>query len=88
MILAGVVTAVPLLLFSSAAHSIPLSTMGILQYVAPTIQFFLGVFIYGEPFNLERLVGFVIIWVALVIFTAGGFYEQRRQAAAAASPAR
>lgn len=85
--LAGVVTAVPLLLFSSAARSIPLSTIGILQYIAPTIQFCLGVFVYGERFTTQRLIGFSIVWLALILFWAGGFYERRKAMAAHAAGA-
>jgi chloramphenicol-sensitive protein RarD len=68
MVGAGLVTAGPLLLFSEATKRIPLSTVGLLQYIAPTIQFLLGVFVYHEPFNKTRLIGFIIVWVALVIF--------------------
>jgi len=73
-----VVTAVPLLLFATGARSVPLSTLGLLQYIAPSLQFLTGVFIYGEPFTHERLIGFGIIWTALVIFTAEGFIARRR----------
>ncbi len=76
--LAGVVTAIPLLLFSSAARSIPLSTMGLLQYLSPTLQFLLGVFLFGEPFSQHQLIGFSIIWLALIIFSAGSLYDQRK----------
>jgi chloramphenicol-sensitive protein RarD len=76
----GVVTALPLLLFTRAARSIPLSLLGILQYIAPTIQFLLGIFLYQEPFTLTRLVGFAIIWLALAIFTLEGIYERRNRA--------
>ncbi len=76
--LTGVVTAVPLLLFSSGARLVPLSTLGLLQYIAPTLQFFIGVFLYNEPFTRERLIGFGIIWLALLIFSAEGFLERRR----------
>lgn len=76
--LLGVVTAVPLLLFATGARSVPLSTMGLLQYIAPSLQFLIGVFIYGEPFTHERLIGFGIIWTALVIFTVEGFIARRR----------
>ena len=76
--LAGVITAIPLLLFSSAARSIPLSTMGLLQYLSPTLQFLLGVFLFGEPFSQHQLIGFSIIWLALIIFSAGSLYEQRK----------
>jgi chloramphenicol-sensitive protein RarD len=66
--LAGPVTAIPLLLFGVAARRIPLSMVGFLQYIAPTLQFLIGVLIFQEPFPLQRLIGFCIIWVALVIF--------------------
>ena len=66
---AGVVTAVPLLFFASGARVIPLTTVGLLQYITPTAQFLLGVLLYHEPFTRERAVGFAIIWTALAIFT-------------------
>jgi len=65
---AGPVTAVPLLMFARAAQRIPLSLVGILQYIAPTLQFLLGVLAYSEPFPPARLVGFSIVWIALIIF--------------------
>lgn len=85
LILSGVITAIPLLLFASAARSIPLSTMGLLQYVSPTLQFLLGVFVYHEAFNSHQLIGFCVIWAALIVFTAGSFLESRRSVQAAAS---
>jgi chloramphenicol-sensitive protein RarD len=69
LILSGPVTAIPLLFFGSAARLVPLSTLGVLQYIAPTMQFLIGVFLYGEPFTQTRLIGFAIIWIALLIFT-------------------
>lgn len=78
LVLSGIVTAVPLLLFSFAARSIPLSTLGLLQYIAPTIQFLLGVLLYHELFTYERFVGFSMIWLALLIFSIGGLYDRRR----------
>ncbi len=81
LVFSGVVTALPLLLFTRAARSIPLSLLGILQYIAPTIQFLLGIFLYQEPFTLSRLVGFAIIWLALAIFTFEGLYERRNRTA-------
>lgn len=75
---AGVVTAVPLLLFAYGARRIPLSALGILQYIAPTLQFLLGVFVYGEPFTTIRLIGFAVIWLALVVYTVEGFVHLRR----------
>jgi chloramphenicol-sensitive protein RarD len=77
----GVVTALPLLLFARAARSIPLTLLGILQYIAPTVQFLLGIFLYQEPFTLTRLVGFAIIWLALAIFTLEGVYQRRKRSA-------
>lgn len=75
LILAGVVTSIPLLLFSAAARSIPLSTVGLLQYLTPTGQFLLAVFFFAEPFSPDQLVGFIIIWVALAIFSLGGLLK-------------
>ncbi|HHS96595.1 MAG TPA: EamA family transporter RarD [Chloroflexi bacterium] len=64
---AGPVTAVPLLLFAAAAQRIPLSLVGILQYIAPTLQFLLGVLVYHEPFPPARFIGFSLVWAALAI---------------------
>lgn len=75
----GVVTAVPLLLFTAGARQVPLTTLGVLQYLAPTLQFLIGVFIYGETFTRESLIGFSIIWLALAIYTAEGILRRRRQ---------
>lgn len=77
--LGGVATALPLLLFAAAARQITLTAIGILQYIAPTMQFLLGVFLYGEPFNQTRLVGFGLIWLALLVYSAEGIYEGRRR---------
>jgi chloramphenicol-sensitive protein RarD len=77
MVGAGLVTTVPLLMFASAVQRIPLSTVGILQYINPTIAFLLGVFLYHEPFNLSLLIGFSIIWLALIIFWAENFLTGR-----------
>ena len=74
---AGPVTSVPLLLFALAAQRIPLSVVGILQYIAPTMQFLLGVLVYHEPFTTTRLIGFGIVWVALIIYTAEGITVYR-----------
>jgi len=77
---AGVITAVPLLLFGAAARRVPLSTLGILQFIAPTCQFLLGVFVYGEPFTLARLAGFACIWLALLLYVGEGMLAKRSQA--------
>lgn len=70
LILAGAVTALPLLLFASGVRQIPLSTVGILQYISPILQFMLGAFVYQEPFSPARWVGFAIVWLALIIYTS------------------
>ena len=77
---AGPVTAIPLLLFAAGARTIPLSVLGLLQYLAPTLQFLLGVWLFREPFDTGRLVGFALIWTALALFAAEGI--MRRRAAA------
>ena len=67
MIGAGPVTTIPLLLFAAAARRIPLSMMGLFQYIAPTLQFLIGVFLYREPFTRSRLIGFSMVWLALLL---------------------
>lgn len=79
LLLAGVITAVPLLLFGAGANRINLSTIGILQYIAPTMQFFIGIYLYNEPFTQTRLIGFCIIWLALVVYAVDGLKNGRRQ---------
>jgi len=76
---AGVITVVPLLMFASAVKKIPLTTIGILQYIAPTLQFLVGVVIYKEPFNLSKLIGFGIIWFALIIFGIESWIHHKAQ---------
>ena len=68
----GLVTISPLLLFASAVRRIPLSVVGLLQYIAPTIQFLLGVSLYDEPFSRTQLIGFAIVWIALIVFSVDG----------------
>jgi chloramphenicol-sensitive protein RarD len=70
LVSSGIATAVPLLLFATAARRIPLSTVGLLQYVTPLMQLAIGVFVFDEPMPPARLAGFVIVWVALAVFTA------------------
>jgi len=77
MVGAGLVTTVPLLMFASAARSIPLWVVGLLQYIAPTLQFLIGVFIYKEPFSHNQLIGFGIVWTALVIFLIENYLANR-----------
>lgn len=75
----GVVTAVPLLCFGAAATRVPLTTLGLLQYLAPTLQFAIGVLVVREPLPPARLAGFVVVWLALVLFTADMLGHRRRQ---------
>jgi chloramphenicol-sensitive protein RarD len=74
---AGVVTAVPLLFFTAAAIRVPLSTIGLLQYIAPVLQFLCGVFIVRETMPASRWIGFSIVWFALAIFTYDSFRAAR-----------
>ncbi len=74
----GVITAVPLLLFAYGARRIRLSTMGLLQYLAPTVQLALGVWVYHESFSRERLAGFAFIWAGLALYTADNLWAQRK----------
>jgi chloramphenicol-sensitive protein RarD len=73
----GAVTSIPLLMFASAARQIPLTMIGILQYIAPTLQFLIGVFLYHEPFDQSRLIGFSLVWLALVIFWVENYFANR-----------
>jgi chloramphenicol-sensitive protein RarD len=80
MIGAGVVTVVPLLMFAASVRLIPLSLIGILQYIAPTLQFLIGVLIFKEPFTQTQLIGFGLVWLALIVFTTESLWT-RHQAA-------
>lgn len=80
----GVVTAVPLLLFATAATRIPLSMLGLLQYVTPTMQLLCGVLLLDEDLPPERLVGFVLVWIALSVLAADAIGNERRTRRAAA----
>jgi len=73
----GLVTVVPLLFFASATTRLPLSTLGLLQYLAPTLQFLLGVLYFGEDMSLGRWIGFGLVWVALLILTGYGLHRAR-----------
>ncbi len=78
LVLLGPVTAIPLLAFGGAATRIPLSTLGILQYITPILQFSIGVFIFSEAMPTDRWVGFVIVWIALVIFSLDAYRHPHR----------
>jgi chloramphenicol-sensitive protein RarD len=86
----GIATAVPLLLFAAAARRIPLSTVGLLQYLTPLMQLAIGVFVFSEPMPPARLAGFAVVWAALVVFTVDSLRSARaagRRAAAEQVPA-
>lgn len=85
LILGGALTAIPLLLFTAAAKRLPYSTLGFLQYVAPSLQFLLAVLVFGEPLTTAHLVCFAAIWVALAIFVGEGLRAGRAARAAEAS---
>ncbi|GLZ15159.1 protein RarD [Actinomadura sp. NBRC 104425] len=84
---AGVVTAIPLLLFNSAATRIPMSTVGMLQYLAPVLQFLIGLLVQHEQMPASRWIGFLLVWAALIVLTADGMSAGRRARRAVRSPA-
>jgi chloramphenicol-sensitive protein RarD len=84
LMVAGPLTAIPLLLFAAGARRIPMTTVGILQYASPTILFALSVLVFHEPIQSTRLVGFVFIWGALVVYTLESLRHNRKAAAAKA----
>jgi chloramphenicol-sensitive protein RarD len=79
LVAAGAVTAIPLLFFAGAANRIPLTGMGMLQYITPTLQLACGVLIFHEPMPPARLAGFALVWVALTVFTTDGIRHARGQ---------
>lgn len=81
LMLAGPITAIPLLLFAAAARQIPLYLLGFLQYIGPTLQMLLGVFLWHESFALSKIIGFAIIWSALGIFSIESILFTRRKKA-------
>ena len=79
LLLSGVVTAVPLMLFAKGATDIPLYLLGILQYLPPTMQFFIGIFVYGEELSIQKLISFSIIWVAVAVFCYSAIISMKKQ---------
>ena len=75
--LAGIVTAIPLLVYSAGVQKIPFYLTGMIMYLNPTIQFFLGVFFYKEPIDMNRVISFVFIWVGIIIMTAGNMKKKK-----------
>jgi len=85
LVVGGALTALPLIGFAYAVRRVPLSSVGLLQYIAPTIQFLIGVLVFGEAFDRTRAVGFACIWVALLLFAADGLLRNQRRVALAAT---
>jgi len=83
LLLSGPLTALPLLLFAGGARRLSMTTLGVLQYISPTIQLGLGVWLYHEPFGGARLVGFALIWTALALYSAEGWWRFARRPAPA-----
>ncbi|MGB3814935.1 MAG: EamA family transporter RarD [Shinella sp.] len=80
----GIVTAVPLMIYANGAKLLRLSTIGIMQYIAPTMIFFIAIFIFGEPFGTMKLIAFAFIWAALILYTGSMFHTARANRASAA----
>ena len=77
----GVLTVLPLLWFAEAAQRIPLTLLGVFQYISPTLQFIIGIVIFHEPFSQAKLFGFSIIWTALLLYSAEGMLHRQRRTA-------
>ena len=78
LVAAGPITAIPLLMFAAGARRIPMAVLGMIQYIGPTIQFLLGVWLFQEAFTMDRLVGFALIWGALALYAAEGLWNSRK----------
>jgi chloramphenicol-sensitive protein RarD len=78
LVIGGPLTALPLLLFAASARRLPLATVGLLQYLSPTLQLALGVWVFHEPFDRARLLGFGFIWAALALYSADGWRRSRQ----------
>jgi chloramphenicol-sensitive protein RarD len=83
LVAAGPITAIPLLLFAAGARRIPMAVLGMLQYLSPTIQMLLGLWVFHEAFSAERMAGFIVIWSALVVYMGEGLWTSCRTVSAA-----
>ena len=86
LMMSGIVTTIPLLLFGWSTKKVDLSTLGILQYLAPTLQFLVGIFIYKEAFPREKMIGFSIVWLALFCYVTEGVVQRVRRRKARLGP--
>jgi chloramphenicol-sensitive protein RarD len=84
LLAAGPITAIPLLCFAAGARRIPLSLLGLLQYIGPSLQLALGVLLWHEPFSAAKFAGYALIWSALALYTLEGVWARRRRATAPA----
>ena len=87
LVVGGLLTALPLIGFADAVQRIPYSLVGVLQYIAPTLQLLCGVLLLGEPFGSERAIGFGFIWAALLVYAGDGLLRARRASAQPSRPA-
>ena len=78
IVMGGIITVPPLMLFAIAARRVSLSTIGMLQYIGPTLQFFIGVEVAGESLSLGRLLGFVLVWIGSVVYVYAAQMQFRR----------
>lgn len=83
----GVVTAIPLMIYANGAKLLKLSTIGIMQYIAPTMIFIIAVFVFHEPFGTSKLIAFILIWAALAVYSTSMILESRARRAAVPNPA-
>jgi chloramphenicol-sensitive protein RarD len=83
LVFGGALTALPLIGFAFAVRRVPLSTVGLMQYIAPTLQFLIGVLVFAEPFDRDRAIGFAFIWLALAVFLVDGMRRARGAAVVA-----
>ncbi len=84
LLAAGPITAIPLLMFAAAARRIPLATLGLMQYISPTIQLFIGIWLYNEQFSHDRMLGFLGIWAGLLVYSIDSLRMSFRNKAKAA----
>jgi len=83
LLASGPITAIPLLMYAAGARRLPLAVLGLLQYIAPTGQLLIGVWVFHESFTQERMLGFLVIWTALGLYAAEGLWSSRRARVAA-----